>query len=236
MTKFGRVTDGLLPLVAALLVALFLLSATVAAQTPGLLPADAAEEPDEQPDVAPVSSTEETQEPPEEDAEVPVVRKAPPSAPSASEVEEASDPEMLDRADRDADNARQYCSNIADAAADARFVRQVRAIEDMEKEIDARIDALEAKRAEYEKWLTRREEFLRKADESVVAIFTQMRPDAAAEQMSAMAMEASAAILAKLKPRIASAILNEMDPAKAAMLTSTMVGLARETDEEQTPG
>jgi flagellar motility protein MotE (MotC chaperone) len=139
-------------------------------------------------------------------------------------------------ADQTDDSARQYCTNIADAAADARFARQAHALAELEKQIDERIKALEAKRSEYEDWLTRREDFLRKADESVVAIFTQMRPDAASQQMSVMEMGAAAAILAKLNPRIASAILNEMDPAKAAELTTTMAGLARPSDGAKTPG
>lgn len=136
----------------------------------------------------------------------------------------------------DAENARAYCANVADAVADARYARQAQALMDLGKQIEERIKLLEDKRAEYENWLTRREDFLRKADESVVAIFTQMRPDAASQQMAAMAMEAAAAILVKLNPRIASAILNEMDPARAAMLTTTMAGLANPDDGEQTPG
>jgi flagellar motility protein MotE (MotC chaperone) len=134
-----------------------------------------------------------------------------------------------------ADNAQKYCANIADAAADARFARQAAAIADLEKQIDERIKALDAARAGYEDWLTRREDFLRKADESVVAIFTQMRPDAASQQMSVMDLEAAAAILVKLNPRIASAILNEMDPMKAAQLTTTMAGLAKSTDQAAQP-
>lgn len=134
------------------------------------------------------------------------------------------------------DNAPKYCLNIADAASDARFARQAEALKALEAQIDERIKALEAKRAEYEDWLKRREDFLRKADESVVAIFTQMRPDAASLQMSVMDAGAAAAIMVKLNPRTASAILNEMDPRKAAQLTSTMAGLAKPKDGAKTPG
>lgn len=163
----------------------------------------------------------------------------PPAAPAQAQPDAGADASAADfapAASEQADNAEKYCTNIADAAADARFARQNAAIAELEKQIEERIKALEAKRAEYEDWLTRREDFLRKADESVVAIFTQMRPDAASEQMSVMNMEAAAAILVKLNPRIASAILNEMDPTKAAQLTTTMAGLARPSDEEKTPG
>ncbi|WP_246518790.1 MotE family protein [Ancylobacter lacus] len=127
------------------------------------------------------------------------------------------------------ENAAQYCRSIADALSDARFARQKAALSAMEKDIEERLAKLEAKRAEYEAWLTRREEFLKRADGAVIAVFSQMRPDAAAAQMSAMGDDPAAAILAKLSPRVASAILNEMDPARAARLTGTMVGIARRT-------
>jgi flagellar motility protein MotE (MotC chaperone) len=125
-----------------------------------------------------------------------------------------------------ADNATLYCRNIANAAADARYTRQADALALMNKELSDRIDALEQKRAEYEAWVKRREDFLKKADESVVAIYSQMRPDAAAKQIAVMDEEAAAAILSKLTPRTASAILNEMDAAVAAHLTNVMAGLA----------
>ncbi len=130
------------------------------------------------------------------------------------------------------ENAAQYCRSIADALSDARFARQKAALAAMEKDIEERLAKLEAKRAEYEAWLTRREDFLKRADGAVIAVFSQMRPDAAAAQMSAMGDDPAAAILAKLSPRVASAILNEMDPARAARLTGTMVGIARRTPAE----
>jgi flagellar motility protein MotE (MotC chaperone) len=141
-----------------------------------------------------------------------------------------SDLQAAGNAGGEGDNAAQYCTNIADPAADARFARQAAALSDMEAEVNQRIDALEAKRAEYEAWLKKREDFLRNADASVVAIFTQMRPDAASAQLAVMQMESAAAILVKLNPRIASAILAEMDPTRAAQLTTTMTGMARTAD------
>jgi len=123
------------------------------------------------------------------------------------------------------ENAELYCRNIANAAADARYQRQVDALTALERRLDERIAALEAKRAELEDWIQRRDDFLAKADESVVAIYSQMRPDAAAGQIAVMDPEAAAAILSKLTPRTASAILNEMDATTAAYLTSVMAGL-----------
>jgi len=119
----------------------------------------------------------------------------------------------------DAKNS-QYCTNIADAAADARFALQKQALADMEKEIEGRLKVLEAKRAEYEEWLRRRNEVLEKADETIVLIYSRMRPDAAALQLTNMDEEIAAAVIAKLNPRAASAVLNEMEPARAAQLAN----------------
>ncbi len=115
-----------------------------------------------------------------------------------------------------------YCSNIASAAADARFRWQKETLTTLEKEIDARIARLEAKRAEYEDWLRRRQDFLAKAGESIVAIYARMKPEAASQQLASMALEPAAAILARLDARVASAILNEMEPARAAQLAAVM--------------
>jgi len=129
-------------------------------------------------------------------------------------------------ADTDARSAREYCVNIADAAADARLAWQKKTLADLEQEIAKRVELLEAKTAEYQRWLARRDEFSKKAQESVVTIYARMRPDAAAAQLVAMDEETAAAVLTKLDPRNASAILNEMDPAQAARLAGTISGAA----------
>jgi len=121
-------------------------------------------------------------------------------------------------------NADLYCRNIANAAADARYARQVDALAAMKKELDERIAALEKKRAEYEEWVKRREDIIKRADDGVVAIYAQMRPDAAAKQIAIMDEGAAAAILSRLNPRTASAILNEMEAPTAARLTDVMAG------------
>jgi flagellar motility protein MotE (MotC chaperone) len=150
----------------------------------------------------------------------PVVAPPPPVA-SPPVVAPAVDP----AAPASSDNASLYCRNIANAAADARYARQANALAAMEKELDDRLGKLEAKRAEVEDWIKRRQEFLDKADAAVVAIYSQMRPDAAAQQIAVMEPEAAAAILARLNPRIASAILNEMSATVAATLTTVMAGM-----------
>lgn len=126
-----------------------------------------------------------------------------------------------------------YCASIADAAADARFAWQKEQLSILERQVEERIAKLEAKRAEYESWLARRNAFLAKADEGVVAIYTKMRADAAALQLANMPDESAAAILTKLNARTASAILSEMEAARAAQLARMMTELGRRARESE---
>jgi flagellar motility protein MotE (MotC chaperone) len=118
--------------------------------------------------------------------------------------------------------ASPYCINIGDQAADARFAWQTETLSALKKELDGKIAALEAKRAEYEEWLNKRNEALNQAEMGIVNIYAKMRPDAASQQLSAMDIPTAAAILHKLNVRSASAILNEMDPERAAQLAKAM--------------
>ena len=125
--------------------------------------------------------------------------------------------------------AEDYCANIANPAADARFAWQKKTLTDMEQEIAKRIAMLEEKTAEYQKWLARRDEFSQKASETVLRIYARMRPDAAAVQLASLDEETAAAVLTKLEPRIASLILNEMEPNQAVRLTATISGSGKVT-------
>lgn len=125
------------------------------------------------------------------------------------------------------DLARGYCVNIGGSAADARIAWQKAKLADVEREISKRVAALEAKTNELKAWVDRRDQFLKRANEALVKIYSQMEPDAAAPQMAAMDEETSAALLLKLEPATASAILNEMPSDKAARLSATIAGAAR---------
>jgi flagellar motility protein MotE (MotC chaperone) len=123
-----------------------------------------------------------------------------------------------------------FCSNVADPAVDARLAWQLKELEKAESQLRERIAEVEAKRAEYEKWMALRDDFLKKAEAQVVEIYSRMKPDAAATQIAGMADETAAAVLAKLSPRSSSAIFNEMDTARAARLADLLGGMRRVDD------
>lgn len=118
-----------------------------------------------------------------------------------------------------ADEIREFCTNIADAARDQRYLLQKKELEDLQKDVDERIKTLEARRAEYEDWLKRRNDFLKSAELGLVEIYRKMKPDAAASQLAELDPQIASAIVMKLPPRQSSTILGEMPADKAAMLT-----------------
>ncbi|MGO9485846.1 MAG: MotE family protein [Rhodomicrobium sp.] len=130
---------------------------------------------------------------------------------------------------------KAYCQNIEDPALDARFLNQKAELSRLEGELEKRTSLLEAKRAEYQLWLQRRDEFVAKAEGSLVALYSKIKPDAAAMQLADLDEEAAAALLLRLSPRSASAILNQMDSAKAARLVSVMIGAAKRPEKAAAP-
>ncbi len=120
--------------------------------------------------------------------------------------------------DAAASDVQKFCTNIADAAKDRRYLIQKEKLDALKAGVDQRMKELDAKRAEYEDWLTRRNDFLKSAQAGLVDIYTKMESDAAASQLELMDPNIAAAIIMKLQPAKASSILNEMKAAKAATL------------------
>ncbi len=127
----------------------------------------------------------------------------------------------------DATPVQQYCFNTSDAVADARAGWQAKKIADAEGELEKRIATLDAKTEELKTWLARRDEFIKRAHEKLVGVYTRMRPDAAALQLAEMDEETAAAVLTKLEIKSASAVMNEMEPEKAARIASIISGSAK---------
>ena len=153
------------------------------------------------------------------------VRQVLPGAPAAEAPQQLARVKAPDQSE-----IERFCGNIADEARDRRYTLQVAELDKLRTDVDERIQLLEAKRAEYEMWVTRRETFMKQAEENVVQIYSRMRAEAAALQLTELRAEMAASILMKLDPRVASVILNEMDMKAAASLTTIMVTAARPKD------
>lgn len=123
--------------------------------------------------------------------------------------------------------AERYCTNVADAAADARFAFQKQSLISLEVQLKKRIDELESVMAEYRSWVARRDAFSQRANDTLVRIYQRMPPEAAAQQLANMDEETAAAVLSRLDPKAASSILNDMPANHAARLSATIAGAAR---------
>ncbi len=130
---------------------------------------------------------------------------------------------------------KSYCDNIADPALDARFLHQKAELARLEDELAKKTALLEARKTEFQEWLKRRDEFISRAEGNLVKLYSKIKPDAAALQLAALDEEAAAALLLKLSAKSSSAILDQMETAKAARLVSVMIGAARPGDKAATP-
>ncbi len=124
--------------------------------------------------------------------------------------------------DREAQDLMRFCSNIADPARERRYALKQAELEALQSQIDDRMAKLEAKRAAYEEWRAKRDDFVAQAQESLVAIYSRMRPDAAAERLELLGPPLAAAIVMRLKPSLAGTILNEMEADAAARVSSVI--------------
>lgn len=121
----------------------------------------------------------------------------------------------------------QYCTNVRDKASEARFLWQHKQLKELGQKLEKKIAELEERTKEYKKWYDLRNKFSKLAKEKLVKVYSQMRPDAAAEQLATMPEATAAAIVFKLKTRQASVILNEMDTQKAARISMIIADSAR---------
>ncbi|MFB2549664.1 MotE family protein [Ensifer soli] len=143
------------------------------------------------------------------------------------------EPVPLAASGRQRSEVEQFCGNIADAARDQRYLLQKQELETLQAEVDKRIALLEQRRDEYRTWLKRREDFQKLADENLVAIYKNMKADAAAGKLDQVNSQIAAAIIMKLPARQSSLILSEMTNDKAASITNIMsraaeAGVAKE--------
>jgi flagellar motility protein MotE (MotC chaperone) len=120
-------------------------------------------------------------------------------------------------------NVRKYCTNIAAAATDARFAWQSKKLQELESQIQSRIAELDAKQAELKSLLDKHEAVAKQARETLVGIYSKMKPETAATQIGALDDDMATAVLAALSPRQASAIFDEITPPERAAKLAGML-------------
>lgn len=124
------------------------------------------------------------------------------------------------------DDIQRFCTNIADPARDQRYLLQKQDLEKLQAEVNDRIKTLEARKAEYQDWLSRRNDFMQRAEAGVIDIYKNIKPDAAAPQLEKMNPMLAAAIIMKLPAKQSSLIFSEMAPDKVAAIAGIMASAA----------
>lgn len=127
---------------------------------------------------------------------------------------------------------KDYCSSFVDAAAERRLTRLNEALKKTREDVDARIEELKTQAAELKSLIDARKAMQAKVGESLLKIYVQVEPDAAAQQLSKLEPGTAAEILVKMNPKRSGEILTLMDPKKAAALVAL---LTLQTSPEKVP-
>ncbi|WP_181704768.1 MotE family protein [Chthonobacter rhizosphaerae] len=126
--------------------------------------------------------------------------------------------------------ANDFCRNNAPVAEEIGRELQIRRLVLTEQRINARIEALKAATEETRRWLEQRDELLGKADDQLVEIYSRMRADAAAAQLSVLGNDLAVSLIMRLPPRAIGPIMNEMESGRAAALAGAVDRLRRASD------
>ena len=151
------------------------------------------------------------------------------ATPGASFAQQASPLDQITQ-----EEIQKFCTAIAEPARDQRYLMQKQELEKLQADIDSRIETLQTRRAEYEDWLKRRNDFLKQAQIGLVGIYKTMKADAAAAKLELVNPGVAAAILMQLPPRQSSLILSEMSNEKAAVVTN-VISSATDPDTSKEP-
>ena len=140
---------------------------------------------------------------------------------------DAGEPKGQDQRRRVAETeASRFCVTVAPSVAEARIAWQTKRLAELDAQVKQRLADLEKAEAAMQEWVAKRDALLKAASDDLVAIYARMQPENAAVQLSAMDDQMAAAILGKLKPAAAGAILDEMEAERASKLASFLSGVS----------
>ena len=120
--------------------------------------------------------------------------------------------------------ASRFCANAAPSIAEARIAWETKQLSELDAQVKQRLADLEKAEGSVKDWVAKRDASLKAASDDLVAIYAKMQPETAATQIAAMDDQMAAAILSKLKPGAAGAILNEMEADRASKLAVVLSG------------
>jgi flagellar motility protein MotE (MotC chaperone) len=117
----------------------------------------------------------------------------------------------------------RFCSTNGASLEQARLAWQTKELESLGRNVQEATAELDKKLGELKSLRDAIAKMREQQNEKVVTIFAEMRPDAAAQQLSSMSQPDAVGILSGMLPKTASLILNEMPPKQAALLSGAML-------------
>lgn len=117
---------------------------------------------------------------------------------------------------------KDYCSSFADVASERRLM-WIR--EDLKKErekIEARIEELKKHSETLKTLIETRKAMQEKVKDSLLKLYLEVEPEAAAQQLAKLEPGTAAEILVRMNPKRSGEILSLMDPKKAASLVALL--------------
>jgi flagellar motility protein MotE (MotC chaperone) len=133
-----------------------------------------------------------------------------------------------------APDQQEYCSNIAASAESLRLERRRKELSELESQLTARLSTLEAKQNELRALLDRLDAFDKKSGETLIGLYSRMKPEVAAAQIAQLDDEIAASLIFALKTKTSSAILGEMEAGRGAALARKIAQL-RASNEGKKP-
>lgn len=132
-------------------------------------------------------------------------------------------------------DVQQYCTNVAKVSAASKSSLQEAKLREIEALVKHRGEELESKRRELQAIVERHEALMRKTDETLVLVYSKMKPDAAAAQFAMLDDEVAVTILSRLNAKTSSAILSEMTASRGAGLIKKLAAFTSSAHAGKSP-
>lgn len=146
----------------------------------------------------------------------------PPPPPEAPKARTANPSKAQGGQSQTSADAEKYCASIGTNTTQAANLLREQQLRELETQIEQRIKELDAKRAQVQQLIDKSEAIFSKADQSLIDLYSKMKPDAAASQIAKLDDDIAVALLVHVKTKEMSAIMDEMEPERGAVLAKKL--------------
>ncbi|WP_395686916.1 MotE family protein [Aestuariivirga sp.] len=128
---------------------------------------------------------------------------------------------------------QDYCAVVIDQASEQRQAQLAQSLTALEERIGIKLKELESAQISLEALVKKRDDLRLLAKKEIVDIYAGMEPAIAATQLEETDVYLASSIIRQLKPRQASAILDEIKPAFAAKVVRLLAAVPSISDSSE---